>query len=447
MDLKRVKQIFCEQGEVQKILSGDVVLWEKPSVGRVIIIPQSTPEPITDFVFAKYAELTFIAEYQGVQGVPEWSISGLPAGLSAEVVGESLKISGYASEVCSKNVTIKVTIGNFSDTQIYTFIVYGINITTSNAAWIYDFEAGKNTSKTFEASIYVPEEEQASPVEWSFSGLPSGISVSGATISGEAVSTGVHNVTVTLTKGSYSASKTFKFMVYGLAITTESLPNGERGKTYSAALAAKTNLSSSNSNPLMYYEDANPSNLPAGLKLNNSTGVISGIPTTLGTSSFRVLATQSPYVSTEKSLSITIVSPPMGFAQSEITVLLSINSCKASKLVGECIERRYIYGSGFAQAGVIFHILSNNTVVLSGNSTATSPVIYIPVTIIDDNTLTLDFILQKKAPASPKPSLSSRGYTQTKLYMYTMRAGFKDNGPSSVGAQIISSCSISIGFH
>ena len=209
MELQRVKQIFCEQGEVRRILSGDVVLWEKPSVGRVIIIPQSTPEPITDFVLGKYAELTFIADYQGIKGVPSWSISGLPAGLYAEFVGESLKLSGYASESCSKNVTIKVTIGEFSDTQIYTFIVYGINITTSNANWIYDFATGRNTSKTFEASIYVPEEEQGSPVEWSFSGLPSGVSASGATISGIAASIGAHNITATVTKGSYSASKTF----------------------------------------------------------------------------------------------------------------------------------------------------------------------------------------------------------------------------------------------
>ena len=50
MDLSRVKQIFCKQGEVRRILEGDVVLWEK-----------ITGILITDFKRYRYAVYTITA--------------------------------------------------------------------------------------------------------------------------------------------------------------------------------------------------------------------------------------------------------------------------------------------------------------------------------------------------------------------------------------------------
>ena len=91
MDLSQVKQVFCKQGEVKRILEGDVVLWEKERhfTGKVVLIPSDT-NTITDFAVGRYAEIMFKAD-----GVPEWSISELPAGLSYEVTSEGLKIAGY----------------------------------------------------------------------------------------------------------------------------------------------------------------------------------------------------------------------------------------------------------------------------------------------------------------------------------------------------------------
>ena len=113
MDLSRVKQVFCKQGEVKRILEGDVVLWEKKGhfTGKVVLIPSDT-NTITDFAVGRYAEIMFKAD-----AVPEWSISELPAGLSYEVTSEGLKIAGYATEAGSKDVEISTG----SDTQTYTF--------------------------------------------------------------------------------------------------------------------------------------------------------------------------------------------------------------------------------------------------------------------------------------------------------------------------------------
>jgi hypothetical protein len=50
--------------------------------------------------------------------------------------------------------------------------------------------------------------------------------------------------------------------------------------------------------------------LPAGLTLNTSTGVISGMPTAAGSSAFTVKATDSAALSDTQALSITVAAPP-----------------------------------------------------------------------------------------------------------------------------------------
>jgi hypothetical protein len=74
---------------------------------------------------------------------------------------------------------------------------------------------------------------------------------------------------------------------FNLAITTSSLPGGsvytKRAAKYSAQLTA-----SGGSAPYTWKLVSGSGTLPAGLKLNGRTGVISGKPTTAGTSSFAV---------------------------------------------------------------------------------------------------------------------------------------------------------------
>jgi hypothetical protein len=62
-------------------------------------------------------------------------------------------------------------------------------------------------------------------------------------------------------------------------ITTTSLPAGTIGPAYSATLAA-----TSGTKP--YTWSVYSGSLPAGLSINSTTGVISGTPTTAGTSNF-----------------------------------------------------------------------------------------------------------------------------------------------------------------
>ncbi|HVZ19171.1 MAG TPA: putative Ig domain-containing protein, partial [Terriglobales bacterium] len=90
------------------------------------------------------------------------------------------------------------------------------------------------------------------------------------------------------------------------SVTTTSLSDAVQSSAYTATLAATGGIA-----PLTWSISAG--NLPAGLTLAGSTGVISGTPTTLGTSNFTVQvadASNPPVVAT-KALSITVGPAPL----------------------------------------------------------------------------------------------------------------------------------------
>ncbi len=82
------------------------------------------------------------------------------------------------------------------------------------------------------------------------------------------------------------------------SITTASLPNGTQNIAYNATLAA-----SGGTTP--YTWSITVGSLPAGLTLASSTGVISGTPTGIGTSTFTVQVTGANSQVATKALSIT----------------------------------------------------------------------------------------------------------------------------------------------
>ena len=136
--------------------------------------------------------------------------------------------------------------------------------------------------------------------------IPDGASLtidSGATLTNEGTVTTTGDGTLT-NNGKIENSGTLPDDINGNGtvnhaptITTDSLPNGTEGTSYSQTLTATGTA------PITW--SVTSGSLPTGLTLNESTGLISGTPTTAGTSTFTVKAAND-YGSDSKSLSITI---------------------------------------------------------------------------------------------------------------------------------------------
>jgi Putative Ig domain. len=86
-------------------------------------------------------------------------------------------------------------------------------------------------------------------------------------------------------------------------ITTASLPSGQVGTAYSQTLTA------TGTTPITWTVDSGF--LPAGVSLNNGTGVISGTPTTAGTATFSVKAANGTSPNATQSLNITVAATPV----------------------------------------------------------------------------------------------------------------------------------------
>jgi hypothetical protein len=152
----------------------------------------------------------------------------------------------------------------------------------------------------------------ATPITWVLQGgsLPTGLSLSSAgVISGTPTITGTFFISVRATNSIGSDIKNFILTIIGVgstppAITTETLPNGEIGVLYNQTLTATGDT------PITWSLQSG--NLPTGLELSTN-GVISGTPTSTGTFSFTVKATNNAGSDT-KAFTITIISnavPPI----------------------------------------------------------------------------------------------------------------------------------------
>jgi hypothetical protein len=142
------------------------------------------------------------------------------------------------------------------------------------------------------------------PYSWSIvsGSLPDGLALDSATgvIMGKASSIGTSNFTVQITDAnSTTDTRAVSITVNPNAppptITTNSLPAGTNGQFYSATFAASGGIP-----PYTWSLFIQPDltghygDFPAGLKLNPTTGVISGTPTD-GGSTFQVLVTDANY--------------------------------------------------------------------------------------------------------------------------------------------------------
>jgi subtilisin family serine protease len=157
----------------------------------------------------------------------------------------------------------------------------------------------------------------ALPLAWSIvgGGLPPGLALgsSDGKISGTATATGTFAFTARVADANgLSNDRSFAITVgTGIVITTESLPGGKVGESYSAQVTA-----AGGSPP--YTWSRTSGSLPNGLSLSTSTGTISGTPSAPGTFSFTIQAKDSVGRTASKQFSIPIAPAPLEIVTSAL---------------------------------------------------------------------------------------------------------------------------------
>jgi hypothetical protein len=211
------------------------------------------------------------------------------------------------------------------------------------------------------------------PYTWSVTvgALPTGLTLNAATgqISGVPTTSGTSAFTVTATDSAtptpQTKSKQFSVLVNPvLSISTASLPNGTVGTAYSQQLQ-----SSGGTAPITW--SVTLGTLPVGLTLNSGTGVISGTPTTAGTSNFTVQAADAstPQQLATKALSIIVNVAPLAITTTTLpngTVGVAYNTTLQSS--GGTPPVTWTVTVGLLPAGLT---LNSSTGAITGSPTTT----------------------------------------------------------------------------
>jgi len=241
-----------------------------------------------------------------------WSIvSGtLPSGLS--LASSNGHISGTPDSPGTSNFTVQVA-DSTSQTAIKALSIT-INprpVVATNSlpeTTVQDYYNG-----TLVANLGTP------PYTWSIiaGSLPPGLFFFGTNstsqIQGNTNTTGTFDFTVQVSdSSSQTATKLLSITVNPrFSITNSFLPNGTRGMAYSTTLTA-----SGGQTPYTWAIVAG--SLPSGLSLGSGNGVISGTPTTGGTSNFTVRVSDAQSQTTTKAFSISVNDSGFGITTTSL---------------------------------------------------------------------------------------------------------------------------------
>ena len=232
-----------------------------------------------------------------------WSISAgtLPAGLA---LGSNGVISGIPS--ASGTSTFTATVRD-SSIPALTQSAQETIVVSSTALQIAAASLAPGTVNTAYSSTLTATGGTPG-YTWSVSAgtLPAGVILaSNGIISGTPTTSGTYSFTASVHDSgnpvqTQSATETIVIAAAALKIATSSLPSAIGGKSYSQTLSAVGGT-------LTYKWAIASGSLPAGLSLAPSTGVISGTPTTSGSSSFTATVSDSSSPTQVTSAALTVV--------------------------------------------------------------------------------------------------------------------------------------------
>jgi hypothetical protein len=239
-----------------------------------------------------------------------YSASNLPSGLSISSSSGAITGTPAPSAVGTASATIKVTDSTAPSSQSATaqlsIKVNPLALSVTTTSLPAGITGSPYPSTTLQAAGGV------GPYTWalaSSSTLPAGLTLSpSGVLSGTPASSSNVSLTFVVTDSSTppdtaQAALTLAISAPSLSLTTTTLANATINTAYSASLAATGGITP------YTFSVANGTSLPAGLSLS-SAGVISGTPTTAGSTTFSIVVMDSstPALSQTGSLSITVNS-------------------------------------------------------------------------------------------------------------------------------------------
>jgi len=283
-----------------------------------------------------------------------WSLASgsLPAGLILD--GATGVISGTPSTAEKFDFTIKATNAAGSITQELSITISDLPIISTKS--LLTGVVGIDYSQTLVAT-------GATPITWSLASglLPAGLTLDETTgvISGTSSATGEFDFTVQAANTAGSATQPLSITVNALPeITTTSLFAGIVEKDYNQALAA------TGTTPITW--SLSSGSLPAGLTLDETTGVILGTPSATGEFNFIVEAMNAAGGATQ-SLSITVNALPEITTISLFAGIVGIDYSQALAAIGTT-PITWSLSSGSLPAGLT---LDETTGLISGTPSAT----------------------------------------------------------------------------
>jgi hypothetical protein len=228
-----------------------------------------------------------------------YAAAGLPAGLSVNT-GTGL-ISGTPTTSATYTVTLSATNGSGTGNATLTLTIHAA-ATPAPA-----ITSATSASGTVESAFSYQITATNTPSSYAAVDLPAGLSVNTGTglISGTPTTSATLTVALSATNGSGTGTASLTLTINpdppaSPAITSANSANGTAGSAFSYQIVA--------SNKPASYAAAG---LPAGLSVNTATGLISGTPTTAGTSTVSVSATNSSGTG-NATLTLTIASAASG---------------------------------------------------------------------------------------------------------------------------------------
>src|ERR1700678_1772902 len=242
---------------------------------------------------------TFSYQVAATNTPTSYAATGLPGGLSVNTA--TGLISGTPTSAATDTVTLSATNGSGTGNATLTLTIHAA-ATPAPA-----ITGATSASGTVESAFSYQITATNTPISYAAAGLPAGLSVNTGTglISGTPTTSATSTVALSATNGSGTGNASLTLTINPdppatPAITSANSASGTAGSALSYQIVA-SNI------PASYVA----AGLPAGLSVNTATGLISGTPTTAGTSTVSVSATNSGGTG-NAILTLTIVSAASG---------------------------------------------------------------------------------------------------------------------------------------